>query len=200
MAATTIELPPPSGDGPISLERSLSQRQSVRAFAPNPLTVAQVSQMLWAAQGLTRNGVFRTAPSAGALYPLELYLVAGKVEGLEPGVYHYLSHDHGLTKTTSGDLRSELSVAALSQRAIISAPATLVMCAVYDRVTAKYGRRGDRYVHMETGHAAQNVALQAVALGLASVPIGAFRDAQVQQVLGLSPTCKPLYLLPVGVP
>jgi SagB-type dehydrogenase family enzyme len=184
----------------MALERTLSQRQSVRAFAPKTLTVAQVSQLLWAAQGITRNGRFRTAPSAGALYPLELYLVTGKVDGLEPGVYHYLPRDHSLAKSASGDLRSELSSAALSQRAISSAPAVLVMCAVYDRVTGKYGRRGDRYVHMEAGHAAQNFALQAVALGLASVPIGAFRDAQVQQVIGLSPAFEPLYLLPVGVP
>ena len=200
MAADVIQLPPPRDDGNLSLERALAQRRSVRNFAPKPLSMAQISQLLWAAQGITRNGRFRTAPSAGALYPLELYLVAGKAKGLEPGVYHYQPHDHALMQTAAGDLRNELSQTGMGQRALLSAPAVLVVCAVFERVTDKYGQRGDRYVHMESGHAAQNIALQAVALGLASVPIGAFHDAQVQKVLGLSPTFEPLYLLPVGVP
>lgn len=200
MATNVIELPPPESDGPLSLERTISQRRSVRSFAPTALTVSQIAQLLWAAQGITDRGRFRTAPSAGALYPLELYLVAGKVDGLEPGVYHYLPHDHSLERTASGDMRPELSAAALGQRALISAPAVLVMCAVYERVTGKYGRRGDRYVHMEAGHAAQNFALQAVALGLAGVPIGAFSDQQIQNVLGLPNESEPLYLLPFGVP
>ena len=200
MAASVIQLPLPVIDGNLSLEQTLTHRRSVRAFASKALDVAQISQLLWAAQGITGQGSYRTAPSAGALYPLELYLVAGLVDGLQPGVYHYRPSENTLIHSAVGDRRAALREAALGQSALTNAPAVVVICGVFERTTVKYGHRGDRYVHMEAGHAAQNLALQAVALGLASVPIGAFGDAKVQQALALPPNAQPLYLLPVGWP
>lgn len=140
----------------------------------------------------------RTAPSAGALYPLELYLVAGNVEGLPDGVYRYRPRDHELTKTGDGDRRRELAKVTFDQSWIQDAAGVLIFSAVPDRTTRKYGKRGIRYVHMEAGHAAQNVYLQAVSLNLATVVVGAFEDDDVKSVLGLEED--PLYLMPFGRP
>jgi len=193
-----IKLPQPVIDSPFSLEQSLALRRSVRNFSSDPLPLAGASQLLWAGQGITNSRGYRTAPSAGALYPLELYLVAGRVIDLPPGVYHYLSHPHELQATVQGDIRSELAAAALGQKSVSNAPAVLVMTAVYERTTGKYGQRGQRYVHLDAGHAAQNICLQATALGLATVPVGAFQDEMVAQILQIEPTELPLYILPVG--
>ena len=188
-------LPEPSIKGPISLEEAFLQRRSVREFSLEQLSTSEISQLLWAAQGITDSHGFRTAPSAGALYPLELYVV------LEDGVFHYDPHAHNLTTVSAGDLRSDLYRVSLRQEAILNAPMILIVTAVFSRTEAKYGHaRSPRYVHMEAGHAAQNTLLQAVSLGLGAVPIGAFEDIKVQEVLGLPTDHEPLYLIPIGHP
>jgi SagB-type dehydrogenase family enzyme len=193
-------LPEPSLDGEVAVERALALRRSLREFAPEPLPLSAVSQLLWAAQGITDAAGLRTAPSAGALYPLEVYLVAGDVSGVRPGVYRYDPRRHRLVLGSEGDPRAGVARAALSQDWVAEAPAIVVLAAVYERTARKYGERAPRYVHMEVGHAAQNVYLQAVALGLGTTMVGAFHDEQVARVLGLPRHAKPLGLLPVGKP
>lgn len=193
-----ITLPTPSLEGKVSLEATLAQRRSVRQYGEGPLTLEQISQLLWAAQGVTHPRGFRTAPSAGALYPLETYVIVGRVEGLPPGVYHYAPHSHSLARKAAADKRDELSRAALGQSPVRNAPATLLFTAFYERTTGRYGQRGIQYVHMEAGHAAQNVTLQAVSLGLGTVVIGAFQDDAVKKLLDLDAMEIPLYLIPVG--
>ncbi|MGB5338669.1 MAG: SagB/ThcOx family dehydrogenase [Gammaproteobacteria bacterium] len=193
-----IPLPEPGVAGDTSLEQLLRQRRSVRAYRDTALRLADISQLLWSAQGITHAQGYRTAPSAGALYPLELYVVAGNVEGLAPGVYHYQPDANRLTRTRAGDQRRPLANSALAQTWIAEAPAVMVFTAVYARTTRKYGERGVRYVHMETGHAAQNLFLQAEALGLDTVVVGAFRDDQLADVLALPEDVEPLMLMPVG--
>jgi SagB-type dehydrogenase family enzyme len=195
-----IALPKPRLEGEVSVERALALRRSVREFAPEPLPLAAVSQLLWAAQGITDPPERRTAPSAGALYPLEVYLVAGAVSGLRPGVYRYELRRHRLVLESAGDRRADVADAALGQDWVGEAPAIVVLAAVYQRTARKYGERAPRYVHMEAGHAAQNVYLQAGALGLGTTMVGAFRDEKLIHVLGLPAQVKPLGLLPVGRP
>ncbi len=192
-----IFLPPPRSEGAYSIEQALACRRSVRLFAPRPLRLADASQILWACQGVSGPAGLRTAPSAGALYPLEVYFVAGEVEGLSPGIYHYLPADHSLEIIRSGDYRNALAESALNQTAVRDAPVVLVIAAVYDRTTVKYGERGIRYVDMEAGHAAENVYLQAGSLGIGTVSIGAFHDGEVQRILLLDEE-EPLYLMPAG--
>ena len=158
----SVHLPKPQLDSETSLEKCLAGRRSVRALSAAPVTLAEVSQLLWAGQGITSPLGFRTAPSAGALYPLTIHLVAGKVKNLEPGVYRYIPEKHQLSKTLAADRRMELTRAALSQQSINASAFSLVIAAVYEKTTSKYGQRGIRYVYMDAGHAAQNVCLQAV--------------------------------------
>ena len=195
-----IELPQPRVDGGVSLEATIRERRSVREFSRQALALADVAQLLWAAQGVTSRDGGRAAPSAGALYPLELYLVAGKVDALPAGLYHYQPRGHRLRHLADGDLRKALAGAALDQSWVRSAPAVLVIAGVYERSAKKYGERARRYTHIETGHAAQNVYLQAEALGLGTVIVGAFEDAAVRQVLDLPSDHAPLALMPVGYP
>ena len=183
-----VKLPEPRREGPVSVERALAERRSVREFASGPLALAEVAQLLWAAQGITHPRGKRTAPSAGALYPLELYLVAGAVSGLSPGLYRYEPKRHRLRRAATGDLRGPLSRTALEQEWVAEAPAVLVFTAVHARTARKYGRRAPRYVHMEVGHAAQNVYLQAQALGLGTVMVGAFRDRPLHRAPRLGGT------------
>ncbi|MGD9365745.1 MAG: SagB/ThcOx family dehydrogenase [Desulfobacteraceae bacterium] len=198
--ADYLNLPPPVLDGDVSVETAMRKRRSIRHYRPGELSLAQISQILWSAQGLTHPGGFRTVPSAGALYPLEIYLVAGKVKGLSAGVYHYRPQGHTVSLANTGDQRSALCTAALGQPMVGKAAAVLVICAVYQRMTRRYGRRGAQYVHMEIGHAGQNIALQCVALGLGSVMLGAFNDDQVQHVIGAQFDERPLYMIPIGFP
>ena len=198
ISSKTISLPEPRTAGDGSVEQALRERRSVRSYKDDPLDLAEVSQILWSAQGITNPRGFRTAPSAGALYPLELYVIAGNVKNLPAAVYKYTPRDHALLEIVSGDRRSDLSRAALRQGAIRKAPAVILFCAVYERTTGKYGQRGFRYVHMEVGHAAQNACLQAIALGLHTAVIGAFRDAQVKAIANLPANEQPLYFVPVG--
>jgi SagB-type dehydrogenase family enzyme len=199
-APESVRLPPPPARGEAALEDLLRDRRSVREFTRAPLTSDQISRLLWSAQGVTSEEGERTAPSAGALYPLEVYLVAGNVQDLPTGVYHYDPGRHALEPGISGDLRKELAAAALDQSCVEDGAAVIVLAAVYERTTRKYGERGRRYVHVEAGHAAQNVCLEAVALGLGSVPVGAFDDERVRRSLGMPADHRPLYLLPVGKP
>jgi len=194
----TVSLPEPQLDGEVSLEQSLLGRRSTRSYTSDPLALEEVSQLLWAAQGITNAAGHRTAPSAGGLYPLELYLVVGNVENLEPGVYHYLPEKHELVLLAEGDIRTNLSGAALSQTCVKEGAVSIVMTAIYERTTGKYGERGIMYVHIEAGHAAQNLCLQATALGLGLVTVGAFNDEQVVEVLDLPDDENPLYIIPVG--
>jgi SagB-type dehydrogenase family enzyme len=195
-APGAIALPAPRTDSETSLEAALLGRRSVRSYRDEPLTLADVAQLLWAAQGITEpTRGLRTAPSAGALYPLDVYVVAAKVEGLAAGVYRYHPGTHSLTPVKDGDQRDALEEATARQ-----APVVLVISAVYERTTVKYGERGIRYVHMEAGHAAENALLQAVALGLGAVVMGAIDDDAVRQATGMSPAEQPLYVVPVGKP
>jgi len=193
-----IRLPPPRFAGPMSVEEALLARRSTRSIARDPLTVDDLTQLLWAAQGVTRAQGYRTAPSAGALFPLELHVAAGSVVGLRPGLYRYRPLEHGLWLSIPGDARAELCRAALDQRPVERAPAVFLFTAVYGRCTAKYGARGVRYTDMEAGHAAQNLCLQAAALDLKAVGIGAFSDEAARKAAALPPEEEPLYLVPVG--
>lgn len=200
MSQTTITLPPHRTDGQLSLEQTLLRRRSVRRFKDDSLPLGDISQILWAAQGVTDARGLRTAPSAGALYPLDIYMIAGRVAGLSAGIYQYHMRQGIVDMITAGDLRAELCRAALRQNAVAAAAVTIAVCATAERMTVKYGERGIRYVQMEAGHAAQNICLQAVALDLAAVVIGAFYDRQVHRLLQLAPNQTPLYLIPVGKP
>jgi SagB-type dehydrogenase family enzyme len=191
---SAVDLPAPSAAGDDSLEEAIAQRRSVREYTDAALTIDDVSQLLWATQGITSRSGKRAAPSAGALYPLEVYVVDGT------GVHHYAPEGHGLQAHLTGDLRADLSAAALDQSAVAEAPAVFVIAGVMARAEAKYGDRAERYVILEAGHAAQNLLLQAVSLDLGAVPIGAFHDADVQRLLSLPSDHEPLYLIPVGHP
>jgi SagB-type dehydrogenase family enzyme len=204
-----IKLPSPQLKGKISLEETILRRRSVRGYRREPLDLSQLSQILWSAQGVTGSRGFRAAPSAGATYPLEIFVVVGKQsviireakpapEELQAGIYHYAPDSHSLRSGKTADLRPDLARATMDQEFIIDAPVTIVICALYHRTSNRYGRRAERYVHMEVGHAGENIHLQAVALGLATVEVGAFRDEEVREVLGLEEQIKPLYIMPVG--
>ena len=198
----TISLPAPRLKGEMSLEEAILKRRSRRDFRDSPLTLGEVSQILWAGQGITDAAGLRAAPSAGALYPLDLYLVVGKqgVKGLGEGVYHYLPQGHSLEPTLQGDVRQTLARLSLERMFIAGAPLSLLITGEYERTTKKYGERGVRYVHMEAGHVAQNVYLQAEALGLGTVTMGAFQDEKISEALNLPPSYRPLYLMPIGHP
>lgn len=189
-----IALPKPQGKGPVSLEEALAKRASVRDFRPRALTQEETAQILWSAGGLNRSWGGRTAPSAGALYPLEIDIVT------PDGVFRYLPERHQLEPRASGNVIAKLAAAAHGQNCVARAPSIVVISAVYGRTKRRYGSRAERYVHMEAGHAAQNVHLQAVALGLGSVAVGAFDDDEVHRILILGKDERPLYLIPVGEP
>jgi SagB-type dehydrogenase family enzyme len=189
---TIVTLPKPELRGSIPLEQTIAARRSQRDFSSKSLTPEQIGQLAWAAQGQDTRSRYRTVPSAGATYPLELFVVT------EEGLFHYLPGKHALAKLTDQDLRGRLAAAAWGQEFIAAAPVTLVFAAEFARTTGRYGQRGIRYVYMEAGHAAQNVHLQAEALGLGSVAVGAFDDASVSKVLALPDNLEPLYMVPVG--
>lgn len=190
-----IELPDPTTDGQMSVEEAISRRRSIRRFAQKELTAEEMGQLAWSAQGITEPAQgLRAAPSAGATYPLEMYLVT------PDGLFHYRPRDHSVLQLGTTDLRADLASAALGQEHVRDAPADIVITGIYDRTAQRYGERARRYVHMEAGHAAENIHLQAVALGLGSVPVGAFNDSRVSDVLDLPADEAPLYIIPVGHP
>lgn len=199
----TVNLPPPSQKGEASLEESIARRRSIRHFSSEPVTLPQLSQILWAAQGITDTSMaYRAVPSAGATYPLEIMVACGQtaIDEIDAGIYHYNMDSHSLTLHHKGDVGLELARAALNQDFIYEAPADIIICAVYSRTLMRYGERGKRYVYIEVGHAGQNIYLQATALGLATVAIGAFNDEHVREILRLDKQYKPLYIMPLGKP
>ena len=193
-----VKLPEPKLKGDVSLEETLHQRRSLREYTDEALTLEEVSQLLWAAQGVTAPWGGRTAPSEGALYPLEVYVAVGNVENLAAGVYKYKPERHVLTQVKNTDVRKELSQASLWQKWVQEAPIDIVIAAVYERTTGKYGNRGITYVQLEGGHAAQNIYLQATALDMGMVTVGAFHDGQVKEVMAMTQNERPLYVIPVG--
>lgn len=185
--AQTIKLSEPTYQG-MTLEEALTKRRSVRSYSAKALTLDQLSQLLFAAQGITgtmHGANLRTAPSAGALYPFEVYLVVNNVQDLPRGVYHYSPTEHLLHLVKAGDFRSRIVSAGLQQKMLGDSGVTFILVAVFDRVRHKYGERGVRYVYIEAGHISQNIALQAVSLGLGSVCVGAFLDEDVNQLIGV---------------
>jgi SagB-type dehydrogenase family enzyme len=198
MSEKSVALPAPRQDGGTTLRAAVWRRRSVRAFSPAPLALEDVAELLWCAQGVSTGKGWRTAPSAGAVYPLETYLVAARVDKLEPGVYRYRPGRHDLLPTMRGDKRTTLADACLGQAWMAEAPAMVIFCAVHARMIGAYGERGVRYVDMEGGAASQNLALAASALGLGSCVVGAFRDAAVRELLGADEEERPLIIQPVG--
>ncbi len=194
-SSNVVVLPPPEQLGRMSVEEALARRRSVREFSRKQLSNQQLGQLCWAAQGITHPDGLRTAPSAGALYPLELYVVTPN------GFFHYRPEKHQLQVLDPRDFRDDLYRAAFGQDCVREAAAVFVITGKYSRTASRYGKaRSPRYVHLEAGHAAENLLLQAMALQLGAVPVGAFDDAQVQKVLSLSSGEEPLYLIPVGYP
>ncbi len=195
----TLKLPKPKLKGALSLEEAISARRSVRVYSAAPISFEDLSQLLWAAQGITEpESGGRSAPSAGATYPLELFAFVrqGGVKGVDAGVYRYRPFDHSLIKVSSEDKVKALMEVALCQEFIAEAPLNIVVAAKYERTTMRYGSRGIRYVHIEAGHVGQNISLEAVSLGLASVMVGAFNDNAVKKLL--NDEAEPLYIIPVG--
>jgi len=194
-----IGLPPPESMGKISVEEAISRRRSCRNFSDKKISLQEISQLLWACQGITDSvRHFRAAPSAGATFPFETYLIAGAVDGIEPGAYRYNYRTHSLELIKKSDIRRELANACLSQSFIIDAPATIILAALYNRTTNRYGERGYRYVAIEAGHIGQNLHLQCESIGLGTVMIGAFQDDKVKSLLEIEE--EPLYIMPVGKP
>ena len=196
--ARSVNLPKPIDRDGLPVAEAIRKRRSVRKIGPRPLSLGEVSQLLWAAQGITDPRGFRTAPSAGALYPLEIYLVAGNVTGLDPGIYKYGPRRQILSTILDGNRMPQLTAAAYHQDCVGGASAALVICAVYERLASKYGDRAVRYAHIEVGHAAQNGYLQAASLNLGTVIVGSFNDDGVRQVVNGARDERPLAIMPVG--
>ena len=193
-------LPSPKTESNVSVEEALTRRRSRRNFQNKELSIEKLSQILWAAYGITgpRSGL-RTTPSAGALYPLEIYVVVGNVTGIEAGVYKYVVEEHKIIRTIDKDIRTELSLAVSGQAMVKNAPVTVVYTAIFSRTTRRYGERGrERYVFAELGHSAQNIYLQAETLGLGTVAIGAFIDDKASELLKLPAEKELLYFMPIG--
>jgi SagB-type dehydrogenase family enzyme len=196
-----MRLPQPNTEGTVSVERAIKQRRTVRAFMPQALDLNQLSQLLWAAHGITENNGFkRAAPSAGALYPMDVYVVVGKnsVAQIEAGVYHYEPEGHFLSIVVKADLRDVVARASLSQVWMAKAPINFIITAEYKRATVKYGRRGVRYAMIEAGHMGQNLFLQAEALGFKAGIVGAFHDKELIEVMNIPSSHEPLLIMPVG--
>ncbi len=185
--AKLVKLPGPKYRG-MTVEDAIKKRRSVRNYSPKTLSISQLSQLLFAAQGITGKMYgqpLRTTPSAGALYPFEVYLVVNNVQGLSQGIYHYAVRHHELELVQAGDFSSQITDAGLKQGMLGESDVTFVLAAIFDRVRSKYGERGFRYVYMEAGHISQNIYLQAVSLGLGSVGVGAFLDEKVNKLIGI---------------
>ena len=196
-----MNLPEPILKGDVSVEEAIKHRRTVRSYRPNPLTLEQLSQILWAAQGITEDrGYKRAAPSAGALYPMDIYAIVGDdgVKGLKAGIYHYEPHKHAASLIMEGDFRKDVARTSLSQMWMARAPVNLVITSEYSRITGKYGTRGERYAIIEAGHIGQNIFLQAEALGLRAGIVGAFHDKDVIRVMKIKRSHEPLLILPVG--
>ena len=182
-----IKLPEPTLQG-MTVEDAIRARRSIRSYSPDSLDPVEVSQLLFAAQGITgKRGsrLLRAAPSAGATYPIEVYVVVGRVRGLAPGIYHYLPREHALEVVRKGEYGDSLAAVCLGQTMPREAALSIVLTAIPERTTSVYGERGLRYIYMEAGHVSQNICLEATSLGLGAVPIGAFFDARLRRLLGI---------------
>jgi len=200
-AEASISLPKPSFGGKVSVEKAIKGRRTVRDFKEKGLSLMHLSQLLWAGQGITDSlEKKRAAPSAGALYPLDIYILIGEssVEKIEAGIYRYLPNEHSLLPIATGDRRRDMALASLSQMWMSRAPAMLIITSEYQRIKGKYGERGIRYALMEVGHVGQNLFLQAEALGLGTGIVGAFDDSQVSKIASLPTQHEPLLIIPVG--
>jgi len=198
-----IILQEPDIYGKMSVEEALAKRRSVRNFSSEPLSLKELAQILRAAQGMVKKiAGRRTAPSAGATYPLKIYAVVGRgcIEKLKEGIYYYMPRRHSIVMVKRGDYRERLAYAALGQDFIAKAPVSIIITAIYERTTSWYGKRGIRYVHFEVGHVGQNIHLQAEALGLGTVMVGAFHDERIAEILGITNDEKVLYIAPIGRP
>jgi SagB-type dehydrogenase family enzyme len=200
-----VKLPSPDKTGNMSVEEAVQNRRSVRQYSNQSLSLKDISQLLWAAQGITdTQNNFRAAPSAGRVYPLEVYVVAGKegVNGLEEGVYHYNPQNNQLEKLLTGDKRSDLAKAADRQPWVSQAPVDIVITGVYQRTINKYGNNNQsiRFVQQESGHVGENIFLEATARGLVTVSLGSFDDKAVKTLLNLPADESTLYVFPVGFP
>jgi SagB-type dehydrogenase family enzyme len=198
---STVDLPTPSYSGEKSLEEVIYSRKSVRDFSTEPLTIKEISQLLWAAGGKTVDGVSgatRSFPSAGGIYPLEIYLFTGEIDSIPAGVYRYIWEQHRIDRIISGDKRQELMQESRGQYSALSAPAIFVITAHYEKTISRYGERGEeRYVPIDMGACGQTIYLQAEALGLGTVILGSFTDEAVKKVLGVDDET-PLCIMPVG--
>lgn len=201
-----ITLPAPELTGTISIEETLHKRRSVRSYSDSSVSLKEISQLLWAAYGITRpntlykslRGGNRTVPSAGALYPLEIYICCGNVKDLADGIYWYRSDVHKLIRVVAGDQRGPLCAATVGQKHFKKAAAAIIIAADFKRTESKYGKRGtERYVYMEAGHSAQNIYLQGVALNIGVCVVGAFIDKRVINLIDMKEE-KPLYIIPLG--
>ena len=199
-----IKLPTPGSTSVLTLDEVLRQRKSVRVFAKKPLSLEQMSYLLWASNGvqrIERGHEFRTVPSAGALYPVETYLVVHNVEGLASGVYHYAIREHALEEIKIGDFRREITLAALGQRVCADAAVVFVWTAIFNRSKCKYRQRAYRYVYLDAGHIGHSLALSAVSLGLGSCQVGALFDDDVNQILDVDGVEESVvYMSVVGYP
>ncbi len=201
MGHASIPLPKPSLNGKVSVEKAIKERRTIRDFKDRLLSLTHLSQLLWAAQGITDPTIGRrAAPSGGALYPLDIYVLIGEngVEKMEAGVYHYLPKEHSVLPISKGDRRKEIASASLGQMWMAKAPIIFIITAEYKRITGKYGERGIRYALIEVGHVGQNLFLQAEALGLGAGIVGAFNDLEVSKVAGLPSKHEPLLIMPLG--
>jgi SagB-type dehydrogenase family enzyme len=201
MGHASIPLPKPSLNGKVSVEKAIKERRTIRDFKDRLLSLTHLSQLLWAAQGITDPTIGRrAAPSGGALYPLDIYVLIGEngVEKMEAGVYHYLPKEHSVLPISKGDRRKEIASASLWQMWMAKAPVIFIITAEYKRITWKYGERGIRYSLIEVGHVGQNLFLQAEALGLGAGIVGAFNDLEVSKVAGFPSKHEPLLIMPVG--
>lgn len=204
-----VLLPLPRVISEMRVEEAILLRRSIRDFTDDPIRLDHLSMILWSAYGVTETTFgLRAVPSAGGTYPLEIYVVVGEkgvIVGnntyIPPGVYKYKSFKHILTIVRTGDLRAELSTAALGQEWVREAPVSVVICAVYERTVTRYGVRGrERYVPMEVGHSGQNIYLMATALDYGAVVVGAFYDDQVKSIIRAAPDETPMYIVPIGIP
>jgi SagB-type dehydrogenase family enzyme len=194
---STHKLPEPDKTSPLS--QLLVKRRSVRKFKKESLKLEALSRILWATYGITERNR-RVVPSAGATYPVEVYVFVKNVEGLNPGIYKYNEREHSLILVKDGDYSRELARACLDQNWVREAPVNIVITAVHSRTTEWYGDRGFRYIYMEAGHIGQNIYLMAVEAGLGTVAVGAFKDEEVADLIGLGEEYLILYVFPIGTP
>jgi SagB-type dehydrogenase family enzyme len=193
-----IPLPKPRDAGTMTLTEAFRKRRSVRKYSDESLTLDEISQLLWAGQGITCNDGNRTSPSAGGLYPIELYIVIAHVDNLESGIYRYDPIHHALALLGAGDQRTELADAAIQQECVMKCAASIIITADISKLSWKYRERAERYVFMESGHVSQNIHLQATAMNIGTVAVGAFSDDRVKAVLKLPANLNPLYIMPIG--